>query len=62
MLGVLSKKIESLPDKCRKIFELIYINNLNSAEVAAVLGISKRNVLNQKARAIHIVRASIPTQ
>lgn len=61
VLGALSKKIESLPDKCRKIFQLIYVNNLSTAEVAAQMGVSNQNVLNQKARAISILRSSLVT-
>jgi len=60
-LSELSQKIKSLPGKCRRIFELIYFNNLSTAEVAARMGISNRNVLNQKARAIHILRSSLLT-
>lgn len=55
----LTRKIESLPDKCRKIFKLIYFNNLTTAEVAEEMGISNQNVLNQKARAISILRSGL---
>lgn len=60
VLSVLSQKIKSLPGKCRKIFELIYINNLTTGEVAAKMGVSNQNVLNQKARAIQLLRSSMP--
>lgn len=53
----LARQIESLPGKCRKIFELIYFNNLSTAEVAEQMGISNQNVLNQKAKAINILRS-----
>jgi len=55
----LNQKIEGLPDKCRKIFKLIYYNNLSTAEVAEEMGISNQNVLNQKARAIQILRSGL---
>lgn len=55
----LNQKIEGLPEKCRKIFKLIYYNNLSTAEVAEEMGISNQNVLNQKARAIHILRSGL---
>jgi RNA polymerase sigma-70 factor (ECF subfamily) len=55
----LNQKIESLPDKCRKIFKLIYFNNLSTSEVAEEMGISNQNVLNQKARAIHLLRSGL---
>jgi RNA polymerase sigma-70 factor (family 1) len=59
VFGELNQKIESLPDKCRKIFKLIYYNNLSTAEVAEEMGISNQNVLNQKARAIQILRSGL---
>ncbi|HEX9513629.1 MAG TPA: RNA polymerase sigma-70 factor [Puia sp.] len=55
----LDRQIEQLPNKCRKIFKLIYHNNLSTSEVAQEMGISNQNVLNQKARAIHILRAGL---
>ncbi len=55
----LNHKIENLPEKCRKIFKLIYFNNLSTSEVAEEMGISNQNVLNQKARAIHILRSGL---
>ena len=59
VFGELNQKIESLPEKCRKIFKLIYYNHLSTAEVAEEMGISNQNVLNQKARAIQILRSGL---
>lgn len=61
ILFKLSRKIKSLPGKCRKIFELIYFENLGTSEVAMRMKISNQNVLNQKARAISILRSSMLT-
>ena len=58
----LNQKIESLPEKCQKIFKLIYFNNLSTAEVAEEMGISNQNVLNQKARAIQILRSGLQSK
>ena len=55
----LARLIEQLPGKCRKIFELIYYNNLSTSEIAQEMGITNQNVLNQKARAIHILRTGL---
>lgn len=52
----LSRQIEELPPQCQKIFKLIYFKNLSTAEVAGQLNITNQNVLNQKARAIEILR------
>ncbi|MES1161104.1 MAG: sigma-70 family RNA polymerase sigma factor, partial [Bacteroidota bacterium] len=56
---VLARLIEQLPGKCRKIFELIYYNNMTTSEIAQEMGITNQNVLNQKARAIHILRSGL---
>jgi RNA polymerase sigma-70 factor (ECF subfamily) len=61
ILFELSLKIKSLPGKCRKIFELIYFENLGTSEVAKRMQVSNQNVLNQKARAISILRSSLLT-
>ncbi|HWK04507.1 MAG TPA: sigma-70 family RNA polymerase sigma factor [Puia sp.] len=55
----LGKLIEKLPFKCRTIFKLIYNDNLSTSEVAGKLNISNQNVLNQKARAIHILHGAL---
>jgi len=59
LLSKIHQRIEALPKKCRKIFELIYFENLTTAQVAARLRISNQTVLNQKARAIHFLRLSL---
>lgn len=61
--GELLKKIypliETLPDKCRKIFKLIYFEDASTDEVAEKLRISPRNVLNQKRRAIQLLKKKL---
>jgi RNA polymerase sigma-70 factor (ECF subfamily) len=61
--GELLKKIypliETLPDKCRKIFKLIYFEDASTDEVAEKLRISPRNVLNQKRRAILLLKKKL---
>jgi len=59
MLNILSQRIKTLPDKCRQVFELIYIDNLKTAEVAARMGVCNQTVLNHKAKAIAMLRASL---
>jgi RNA polymerase sigma-70 factor (family 1) len=59
VIGLLSKFIDDLPQKCREIFKLIYYHNLRTSEVAEQLAITQRNVLNQKARAIQILRSAM---
>jgi RNA polymerase sigma-70 factor (ECF subfamily) len=48
--------IETLPSKCKTIFKLIYFEDASTDEVAEKLHISPRNVLNQKRRAIQLLK------
>ena len=59
LLKKLYPHIEKLPKQCRAVFEQVYFEGASTEEAAAKLGISTRNVLNQKARAIHLLRGKI---
>lgn len=48
--------IETLPTKCKTIFKLIYFEDASTDEVAEKLHITPRNVLNQKRRAIQLLK------
>jgi RNA polymerase sigma-70 factor (ECF subfamily) len=48
--------IESLPGQCKAIFKLLYFEQATTKEAALKLGLTERNVLNQKARAIQLLR------
>jgi len=48
--------IETLPGKCKIIFKLIYFEDNSTDEVAQKLHITPRNVLNQKRRAIQLLK------
>lgn len=48
--------IESLPGQCKAIFKLLYFEQASTKEAALKLGLTERNVLNQKARAIQLLR------
>jgi RNA polymerase sigma-70 factor (family 1) len=48
--------IETLPNKCKTIFKLIYFEDASTDEVAEKLHITPRNVLNQKRRAIQLLK------
>jgi RNA polymerase sigma-70 factor (ECF subfamily) len=52
----LHKAVEQLPKMCKAVFKLLYFEQMSTREVAGQLGISERNVLNQKARAISLLR------
>ncbi len=59
VFGELSRQITDLPVSCRRVFELIYFNNLTTSEIAEKMGISAQNVLNQKAKAIRVLRSGL---
>jgi RNA polymerase sigma-70 factor (family 1) len=52
----LYEAVEQLPKKCRAVFKLLYFEQATTKEASEKLGISERNVLNQKAIAIAKLR------
>lgn len=52
-------KIEQLPQGCRHIFKMSYLENLSNQEIAERLGISVNTVKSQKARAKELLRESL---
>jgi RNA polymerase sigma-70 factor (family 1) len=52
--------IEQLPKMCKAVFKQLYFEQASTKEAAERLGISERNVLNQKARAIQLLRGMLP--
>jgi RNA polymerase sigma-70 factor (family 1) len=52
-------QVETLPTQCRKIFKLLFFKGLSTAEIANQLGLTARTVLNQKTRAIHLLRNTL---
>jgi RNA polymerase sigma-19 factor, ECF subfamily len=59
LLQKIRQDIEQLPPVRRKIFKMIYLEGLNTFEIARVLQISMDTVRVQKARALHTLRAII---
>ena len=54
--GILYDAIASLPDKCRRVFELSCIEELKYSEIADDMGISLNTVKSQRARALQLLR------
>ncbi|MFT3701652.1 MAG: RNA polymerase sigma-70 factor [Agriterribacter sp.] len=58
VLAMLYREIESLPAQCSIIFKLLFFQRLTPAQAAAELNISTKTVLNQKGKAIQLLRKS----
>ena len=51
--------IESLPGKCREVFELNRFDGLKYGEIAAKLGISVKTVEHQMSKALKVLREKL---
>jgi RNA polymerase sigma-70 factor (ECF subfamily) len=51
--------IENLPEECRRIFKMLYYEELKPAEVAELLQISVNTVYVQKSRAVGMLRLKL---
>jgi RNA polymerase sigma-70 factor (ECF subfamily) len=54
--GQLIYHLRLVPERCREIFFLSRVQQLNNSEIAEKLGISKRTVENQITRALQCIR------
>lgn len=52
-------QIENLPNQCAEVFKLSFYEGKKTEEIAQLLSIAKQTVLNQKAKAIKLLRASL---
>ena len=59
LLRMIYPLIETLPNKCKTIFKLIYFEDASTDEVAEKLHITPRNVLNQKRRALQLLKKKL---
>lgn len=51
--------IEELPEECKRVFKMLYYEELSPAEVAEILNITVSTVYNQKSRAVKALRISL---
>lgn len=58
ILDMVNQEIEKLPDKCREVFNLIYLHQHKTSQVAIELGISVQTVRNHKTRAIQLLKTA----
>jgi len=57
IISLLASEIEELPDKCREVFKLLYLEGKNTDEVARELHLNVQTVRNHKTRAIGLLKA-----
>ena len=53
------REIAKLPDRCRKVFTLAYLEGKKSAEIAGMLNISQRTVEAQLYKGLKIIRDAL---
>lgn len=56
VLQVIYTEVENLPAQCKQAFKSIFIEGKNTATIAAEMGISTQTVLNQKSKALQLLR------
>ena len=56
MASALREAVDSLPDRCREVFQLSRVQGLKYAEIAEALGISVKTVEAQMGKAIRVLR------
>lgn len=54
--GELLNAINQLPEECRKIFRLSYLEEMSNPDIAAALALSLQTVKNQKTRGYKLLR------
>lgn len=59
VLQEIYNEIENLPGQCQKVFKYIFFNGLTTEQIAHTMGISPQTVLNQKTRALRLLRLSL---
>lgn len=60
-LAQIYKEMEKLPDKCREIFTMSYIEERKTSEIATLLNLSSRTVEAQLYKALRILRGILVT-
>lgn len=59
VLQTIYAEIENLPQQCKLVFQSIFIEGKSTAQIAEEMGISPQTVLNQKTKAIQILRTKL---
>ena len=59
VLATLYYEIENLPPQCAQVFKLYFFERFTTEQVAQHMGISNKTALNQKGKAIQLLRNAI---
>lgn len=59
LLDAIHRAAKKLPGNCRRVFQMLFLDNLETVEVAQQLNISVENVRNQKKRALQLLRLEL---
>ena len=59
MQATVRRAIDSLPERCREIFEMSRTHGLKYSEIAVALGISVKTVEAQMGKALRILREEL---
>lgn len=62
VVAAVYEQLHSLPRGCAEVFKLIYFEGKDTTEVAKLLGISTKTVLNQKLTAAKLLKAALLKQ
>lgn len=61
LLQLVYNEVESLPPQCKAVFKKLFMEGASTEETATALGITTRNVLNQKQLAIKALKGKLGT-
>lgn len=59
LLNEIYQEVENLPDKCRAIFKMIFLEGIPTDHIALQLHLNPQTVRSQKARAIRLIKTGI---
>ncbi len=59
VVKMVHEAIENLPDDCRRIFKMLFYDELKPADIAVMLQISVNNIYVQKSNALRILRIKV---
>lgn len=59
LINEIHQQLQTLPSQCAQVFELIYFRGKSTTETADLLQTSTKNVLNQKLKAIKLLKAAL---